>query len=198
MCSNAVARFARVAILFAAFGCGAANQTPVKGPPEVSVSTLYPLIEGAAWSYDVESGDGHPVLATTRVLHVRDGVIEVASGQALIRYTLRPDGIGRAGLPGYLLKAPLVLNASWPSAPDTVAHVEALHQHVTTAAGSFDECVLVKEENAGSGQRVTTTYCPGVGPTSVISEMEVRGHALRVTAILRGYALPEPASAPHE
>jgi hypothetical protein len=198
MCSNAAARLAIVLAMAAAFGCGAANQTPSKASLEVSVSTLYPLIEGAAWSYDVDSGDGHPVLATTRVLHVRDGAVEVASGQALIRYTQTPEGIARAGSPGYLLKAPLLLNASWPSAPDTVARVDALHQRVTTAAGSFDECVLVKEQNAGSGQRVTTTYCPGVGPTTVISEMEVRGHALRVTATLRGYALPEPASASHE
>jgi hypothetical protein len=175
------------------FGCGAATLPHAKTALEVSVRTLYPLVEGAAWSYDVDSGDGEPVLATARVLHVRaDGVVEVASGQAVLRYLVRPDGIARAGEGGHLLKAPLTLNANWPSAPDTVAKVEALHQRVTTAAGTFDECVSVKEENAGSGQRVTTTYCPGVGPAKVISEMEVRGHPLRVTATLRGYAVPEP------
>jgi hypothetical protein len=172
--------------------CGAATEPHTKTAIDVSVATLYPLVEGAAWSYDVDSGDGQPVLATAHVVSVRDGLVEVASGQALLHYLIVPEGIARAGQAGHLLKTPLVSDASWPSAPDTVARVEALHQTLTLPAGTFEECVVVKEENASTGQRVRTTYCPGVGPARVVSEMEVRGHALRVTATLRGFALPEP------
>jgi hypothetical protein len=172
--------------------CGAATEPHAKTAIDVSVATLYPLVEGAAWSYDVDSGDGQPVLATAHVVSVREGLVEVASGQALLHYLIVPEGIARAGQAGHLLKTPLVSDASWPSAPDTVARVEALHQTLTLPAGTFEECVVVKEENASTGQRVSTTYCPGVGPARVVSEMEVRGHALRVTATLRGFALPEP------
>jgi hypothetical protein len=186
-----VARLLLACVCPAWFACGAASQPHPKSAIEVSVATLYPLVAGAAWSYDVDSGDGQPVLATAHVVSVREGVVEVASGQAMLRYVIVPEGIARAGQAGHLLKTPLVANASWPSAPDTVARVEAVHQRVALPAGTFEECVVVKEENANSGQRVTTTYCPGVGPTRVVSEMEVRGHALRVTATLRGYALPE-------
>jgi hypothetical protein len=175
-----------------ALGCGAAATTRTKTASDVSVSSLYPLNVGSAWSYDVDSGDGQVLLATTRVVRVRDGVAEVMSGQALLRYVLRADGIERAGQLGYLLKAPFVQNASWVSAPDTTAVIQALHQRLVTSAGTFEECVVVLENNAGSGQRVTTTYCPGVGPARVVSEMEVRGHGLRVVATLRGYAADAP------
>jgi hypothetical protein len=154
----------------------------------VSLASLYPLRAGSAWSYDVDSGDGHALLATARVVRVQQGVVDVTSGQAVLRYVLRPDGIERDGQQGYLLKAPFALNASWSSGPDTLARIVALHQQLATAAGSFEECVVVQENNARSGQRVTTTYCPGVGPARVVSEMEVRGHGLRVIATLRGYA----------
>ena len=171
--------------------CASAKPLP-KTPIAVTIATLYPLVQGAAWSYDVDSGDGAPVLATARVTAVRDNLVEVESGQARLHYMLEPNGIARVGQSGYLLKAPLVASASWPSAPDTIARVESLHRHVVTPAGAFEECVVVREDNASSGQHVTTTYCPGVGPVTVVSEMEVRGHALRVVATLRGYAFSEP------
>jgi hypothetical protein len=171
-----------------ALGCGASSGARAKTATEVSLATLYPLLPGSAWSYDVDSGDGQTLLATTRVARVQDGAVEVTSGQAVLRYQLRADGIERAGQQGYLLKAPFALDASWPSGPDTVARIVGLHQQLATAAGSFEECVVVQENNASSGQRITTTYCPGVGPARVVSEMEVRGHGLRVIATLRGYA----------
>jgi hypothetical protein len=189
---HTVAKLLLACVCGAQLACGAASAPHPKSAHEVSVATLYPLALGAAWSYDVDSGDGQPVLATAHVVSVRDGAVEVASGQALLHYVIVPEGIARAGQTGHLLKTPLTSGASWPSAPDTVARVEAVHQRVAIPAGTFEECVVVKEENANTGQHVTTTYCPGVGPARVVSEMEVRGHALRVTATLRGYALPEP------
>jgi hypothetical protein len=171
-----------------AFGCGAAASPRTQTAIDVSVRSLYPLKVGSAWSYDVDSGDGQVLLATSRVTRVQDGVAEVTSGQAVLRYVLRADGVERMGQQGYLLKAPLVANASWASGPDTTAVIQALHQALVTAAGAFEECVVVQESNASSGQRVTTTYCPGVGPARVVSEMEVRGHGLRVVATLRGFA----------
>lgn len=128
------------------------------------------------------------LLATARVLRVQAGVAEVSNGQSLLRYRASPGGLEHADRSGFLLKPPFVENASWSSGPDTVARIVALHQPLSSAAGSFRECVVVEERNAGSSQTVVTTYCPGVGPARVVSEMQVRGHALRVIATLRGFA----------
>ena len=168
--------------------CASGPATRENRPLEVSVETLYPLRPGAAWSYDVDSGDGQPLLATARVLRVRDGVAEVSNGQAFLRYRVQPDGLQRLEHGGYLLKPPFVLDASWPSGPETSARITALHQALSTAAGNFEECVVVEERNSSSGQSVATTYCPGVGPARVVSQMHVRGQALRVVATLRGFA----------
>ena len=169
--------------------CASAPAAKPKGPADLSVGSLYPLGPGFAWSYDVDGGDGQPVLATARVVRFEAGVAEVATGQAVTRYFLGPEGLGRAGQSGYLLKPPIALQAEWPSGHDTIARVVALGERLQTPAGDFADCVVVEEQNAGSGQRIRTTYCPGVGPARLVSEMRVRGQTLRVTATLRGYAL---------
>ena len=190
MCSDNVrVRVALIASCMAlAAGCGARASVQTKPPLAVNAATLYPLQLGAAWSYDVDGGDGQALLATARVLRVENGVAEVANGQALLRYRLLPEGLERADRGGFLLKPPFTLNASWSSAPTTTARIVAVDQPLTTAAGSFRACVVIEERNAASGQSVVTTYCPGVGPVRVVSEMEVRGRALRVIATLRGFA----------
>jgi hypothetical protein len=71
-----------------------------------------------------------------------------------------------------------------------------VNEQVTTTAGNFAACVVAEEQNRNSGQTVKTTYCPGVGPTVVVSQMEVRGQLLTVTAKLRGYALEAIAQEP--
>jgi hypothetical protein len=178
-----------LSLLIALNGCATTSGAPPKPPIDLSVGSLYPLGPGFAWSYDVDSGDGQPVLAVARVLRVQDGVAEVATGQAVARYRVARDGISRDGQPGHLLKAPIAQGASWPSSPGTTARVVAVSERLTTSAGSFEDCVVVEEQNSGSGQQIRTTYCPGVGPARVVSEMTVRGQTLRVTATLRGYAL---------
>lgn len=190
--SSETARVTRVVCvaLLAAVGCASAPPHP-KAPTDLSPMALYPLREGAAWSYDVESGDGQPVLAVARVTRVVGTLVEVSTGaSAAIGYELRDDGIARVGGDGYLLKAPIAQAASWASGKDTLARVVAVGVSVSVPAGAFADCVSVQEQNAGTGQQVTTTYCSGVGPVEVVSEMQVRGQNLRVDAKLRGYATP--------
>jgi hypothetical protein len=69
-------------------------------------------------------------------------------------------------------------------------------EQVTTSAGTFAGCVVVEEQNQTSGQSVKTTYCPGVGPAVVVTQMEVRGHVLRVTARLRGFSVEAAEAQP--
>lgn len=168
----------------------ASGQPRAEHPPaDLSPLSLYPLRQGAAWSYDVDAGDGDKVLATSRVLQVSGELAEVQSGQAVLRYALAKDGIRRADSGAYLLRAPIALGSRWPAALGTQAEVTAVDQHIETPAGAFEACVVVTENSSESGRQVVTTYCPGVGPVRVDSQMEVRGQLLRVLATLRGYSL---------
>lgn len=186
--------------LLAAFlvlaGCaGSAAQVRSK-PLDQSPASLYPLAAGYAWSYDVETAGEPPVLAVARVATFEQGVAMVVTGpDAAQRYAVSGSGIQRAGHAGYLLKAPITAGATWEAGPGVKARVVSVSEQLTTPAGAFSACVRVDEENAMSGQRVQTTYCPGVGPVLVNSEMDVRGQTLKVTARLRGYSL-EPTDAP--
>jgi hypothetical protein len=160
------------------------------GPPDQSPKALYPLAAGYAWSYDVETEGSPPVLAVARVARFDAGVASVVTGpDASQRYAVTDAGIQRAGQPGFLLKAPIALGAVWESGAGTQARVASVNEQVTTTAGNFAACVVVEEQNRNSGQTVKTTYCPGVGPAVVVSQMEVRGQLLTVTAKLRGYSL---------
>jgi hypothetical protein len=197
MSSNFPARYRRLSsacALVLLSACGGAAQHP-QTPADLSVASLYPLAAGYAWSYDVDSGDGQSVLAVMRVARMEDGVAEVTTGApAALRYAVQPDGITHADTGGHLLLAPIAAGATWASGLQTTARVTALHTRLVTPAGTFSECVVVEEANSNSGQRITTTYCPGVGPAQVISEMTVRGQVLRVQATLRGYALDAAAT----
>lgn len=181
------------ALSFAAltlFSCASGPAASGRKPADLSPGSLYPLREGAAWSYDVDAGDGEAsVLATTHVLRIQGTTVEVQSGQAVLRYALLPDGIQRVDGGTYLLRAPIAPGSEWPASLDTHARVTAVGQLLQTPAGNFEDCVVVTESGGDSGRKVTTTYCPGVGPVRVESEMEVRGKLLRVTATLRGYSL---------
>jgi hypothetical protein len=175
---------------------GSASQVR-SGPPDHSPASLYPLGAGYAWSYDVETEGSPPVLAVARVARFDSGVATIVTGpEAEQRYAVSDAGIQRVGQPGYLLKAPIALGAVWQSGADTNARIASVSEQVSTTAGTFAACVVVEEQNQTSGQSVKTTYCPGVGPAIVISEMEVRGQVLTVTARLRGYSVESLQAAP--
>lgn len=171
-------------------GCASGPSGSARTPADLSPGSLYPLREGAAWSYDVDTGDGDPpVLTTAHVLRVEGPTVEVQSGQAVLRYALLPEGIQRADSGTFLLHAPISLGSEWPAGLNTRARVSAVGQLLQTPAGTFESCIVVTELTPDSGRKVATSYCPGVGPVRVESEMEVRGKLLRVTATLRGYSL---------
>lgn len=189
-CPDLARRLGALALLglVACAGSGAHTASP---PRDLSPSSLYPLHEGSAWSYDVDAGDGQQVLATSRVLRVTEGVVEVQSGQGVQRYVVTAQGIQRAGGEAYLLRAPIAAGSSWSAGPNTQARVAAVEQTLKTPAGELEGCVVVEEQNAESGQEISTTYCPGVGPAKVESKMRVRGQELRVSALLRGFTLEQ-------
>jgi hypothetical protein len=185
------------AVMLAAAACAGTASQVRSGPPDQSPKSLYPLAAGYAWSYDVETEGSPPVLAVARVARYDSGVASVVTGpESQQRYAVTDAGIQRVGQPGYLLKAPIALGAVWASGADTNARVASVSEQVSTAAGNFAACVVVEEQNHTSGQAVKTTYCPGVGPALVVSQMEVRGQLLTVTARLRGYSVDSSEAQP--
>jgi hypothetical protein len=158
----------------------------------VTPARLYPLAAGSAWSYDVDAGDGVPVLAIARVAEAGPAYAVVQGGEGMTRYELRPDGIFRSDKGGYLLKAPLAAGARWGSGANLEASVIRTGVAIDTPAGRFQDCVEVLERGAQSGAEISTTYCPDVGPVQVVSSVALDlnpGQNVRVVARLRGFTL---------
>jgi hypothetical protein len=144
---------------------------------------------GSIWSYDVDTGEGLPVLAITRVEAASNGQIEVSSGSDSLHYEQRPDGLFRVDVGSYLLREPLAAGSSWEGHDGGRAEITRIDARVSTPAGDFANCVEVVESGGASDKRVRTVFCPDVGPVEIESSLHIQltGKATRVLAKLRGY-----------
>lgn len=177
-------------------GCGgAAPPAGASGP--VPVERLYPLRAGSIWTYDVDTGEGVPVLAITRVLSASPERIEVSSGGDPLLYQQRSDGLYRTDLGIYVLHAPVQKGQSWDQA-GARAEVMDTQKSVTTVAGEFHGCVEVLEQGGPSNKHVRTVFCPDVGPVEIESSttIQLTGKTTRVLARLRGYDFSGVAAQP--
>jgi hypothetical protein len=178
--------------------CHGARPAAGPGGDRLTAERLYPLRAGSVWTYDVDTGDGPPTLAITRVTASADGKAEVSSGGAPIHYEQRADGLYRTDGELYVLKLPLRVGATWDAGQGVTAEVLDVEKRVSTPAGEFSGCVEVRE-SAGPGQKVVrTVFCPDVGPVEVESSLalEVSGRSARVLARLRGYDFSGALAAP--
>jgi ribosomal protein S28E/S33 len=160
-----------------------------KSRDRLSIERLYPLRAGSVWTYDVDTGEGVPTLAITRVVSSADKQAEVSSGGAPIRYEQRADGLYRADRAVYVLKLPLRVGAIWDAGQGATAEVTDLDKRVSTVAGEFSGCVEVRERSGEGQKQVRTVFCPDVGPVEVESTLQlaITGRGARVLAQLRGY-----------
>lgn len=175
--------------LAGAAGCQGARPTSGNSADRLSVERLYPLRAGSVWTYDVDTGEGAPTLAITRVISSADKQADVSSGGAPIHYEQRADGLYRTDREVYVLKLPLRVGATWDAGQGATAEVTDLDKRVSTVAGEFSGCVEVRER-AGEGQKqVRTVFCPDVGPVELESTLQlaITGRGARVLARLRGY-----------
>lgn len=192
-----ILRLSFLATLTAACGGAQPHTQQVSDPLEVS--RLYPLRSGSIWTYDVDTGQGLPTLAITRVTSSDGTRIEVSSGADPIVYEKRPDGLFRGDRGAYVLKAPVRKGATWDAGAGSQAEVTDTDKQVSTPAGDFNHCVEVRETGGSAGKLVRTVFCPDIGPVEVESsmQMELSGQSARVSAKLRGYdfsgALTQPA-----
>jgi hypothetical protein len=171
-------------------GCGGAR-VEVTDPVTFSSVDYYPLREGNAWSYDVDTGEPSTTLAITRVEAVDGDVVQVKTAKAVVRYEARPEGI--RVLPGdaWLIRAPLREGATWPARGGRTATLFSMHARIETPAGRFAQCMEVVELGGKLELEVRTIYCPGVGPVSITSTMrsKVSDRTLTVSARLRGFSV---------
>lgn len=172
-----------------AAGCGGA-QTP-SGPPidRLAPDTLYPLAEGNGWSFMVDNGI-EQVLLPQYVQRVDGPRREVASGQTVIVYEVRPEGIFQPSTGTYVLKRPIEEGATWDAPSDRTARVTSTTASVRTGRDvELTDCVVVEVTAENDPQISRTTYCPTVGPVLVETEMHMSlsGETVRVVGRLLEY-----------
>lgn len=176
-----------------AFTCLIVACTTQKPAPEarsrVTPNELFPLREGNAWSYDVDTGEAKTTLAIVRVEAFDGHVAFVRNAESLLQYEVLAEGIRMASTDAWLIHAPLRAGATWSAPRGRTATVSSMDLRVVTAAGTFDACVEVVEVGGELELEVRTVYCPGVGPVSVKSTMRsnTSDRVLTVSAELRGY-----------
>lgn len=181
----------KLSILALGLVCAACHAGAAKhaGDAKLTVERLYPLRAGSVWSYDVETGEGPPTLAITRVVSAENGSAKVSSGGPPISYEQRADGLFRADRGAYVLKLPLAVGTSWELGQGGKAEITAVGTHSSTVAGEFDGCLEVRESEPAAQKQVRTVFCPDVGPVEVESTiaLQLSARGARVLAKLRGY-----------
>ena len=172
---------------FVLAACGGAAPSSGASAP-VPIERLYPLRAGSIWTYDVDTGEGVPVLAITRVLSAGPERIEVSSGGDPLLYQQRPEGLYRTDLDIYVLRTPIQKGASWDQ-NGARAEVTEVQKSLSTVAGDFHGCVEVVEQGGASQKHIRTVFCPDVGPVEIESTttISLTGKTTRVLARLRGY-----------
>jgi hypothetical protein len=178
-----------VGVLAATWCLGCGGAAPKPAGEALGVERLYPLRPGSVWTYDVDTGEGVPTLAITRVMSRKGEQVEVSNGSDAIVYEVRPDGLYRQDLDSYVLKTPVVPGTRWETRDGASAEITGVAQRVNGPAGDFQGCVEVRESGGANQKQVRTVFCPDVGPVEIESslQMAVSGQVARVLAKLRGY-----------
>lgn len=180
-------RFALFASLLALPACGGATAEVARPRGDrLAPATLYPMIEGAQWVYDVDTGGPEPpTLGIFEVVSVEGDRRSIANNRGMTRegqvrhgdaitYEVTRDGIRHVASGGWVLRAPVREGAEWEAMGGRTARVVDTDASVEVVAGTYDHCVDVEESGGEDGRVVRTVYCPDVGPVLIESRMESR------------------------
>lgn len=161
---------------------------------ELAPRDFYPMTQGNAWSYDVDTGQASTTLAIVRVEAFDGRIAEVRTGQAVVRYEVRPEGIRIPSQDVWLLRAPLREGATWLARGGRMARLVSMQARTDGEAGRLEHCIEVLETGGALELEVRTVYCAGIGPISVRSTMKskVSERTVTVSARLRGYDVRPP------
>jgi hypothetical protein len=168
-------RAARVFAVAAAVACSGAapkaEEQAAAAAPAADPTAYYPLAVGNSWTYEVTSGGG--TRRDTVQIVGRDGPWFLDDH----RGRLQADSAGVRDADRYLLRTPLTAGAKWSAVENLVVQrfeVTATDAKVTTRAGRFDRCVVVRNEQPLADKRgryVTEwTYAPHVGLAQLVTQ----------------------------
>jgi hypothetical protein len=160
----------------AAVACSGAAPKPEKeaaapAAPAASPSTYYPLAVGNSWTYEATAA-GRKRRDTVQIIG-RDGPWFLDDH----RGRLQADSIGVRDADRYLLRQPLSTGAKWTAVENLVVQrfeVVATEADLTTRAGRFSSCIVVRNEQPlpdRRGKYVTEwTYAPHVGLAQLVTQ----------------------------
>lgn len=189
-------------LALSASACGPA--TPEVREPEIdrlAPTTLYPMLEGAQWVYDVETGGPEPpTLGIFEVIESSGDTRTIANNRGMdaqgqvrhgdpVSYEIAPQGIRHTASGGWLLRSPIEEGAEWEGMGGRTARVTDVDRSIEVMAGTYDHCVEVTETGGEDGRTVRTVYCPQVGPVEIESTMdtELTMRSVSTRARLRSY-----------
>ena len=162
---NRVAFFVTTALV----ACGSASPRPTQTDTQQSgrdPSLYYPLALGNSWTYEFTPGSRRETIQIVG----RDGAWFLDDHRGRVR----SDAEGVRDADQYLLHAPLTAGAEWTAVQNLVVQhfvVASIDATAKTRAGSFTDCVVVRNESPlaqGAGKFVTEwTYAPRVGLVQV-------------------------------
>jgi hypothetical protein len=182
-----------IALLF--MGCattGTGQGTSADAP--LTAARLFPMIQGAVWSYHIDTGTALPALGILRVVGATGQTASLApDGGQETHYERVPEGIRIAGTDEWVLHEPIAVGTEWTGRGARRARIAEMDVAIELPAGEFTRCVKVEEIGAENRIDQSTVYCPDVGPVIVESTTttELTHAFVRVRAELLGYAAPE-------
>jgi hypothetical protein len=166
-------------LAFACAACVGCKGAPPKAAPASDAPSAntadpalyYPLALGNSWTYQVIDASG--AHEDTIQIVGRDGPWFIDDHRGKIRI----DSEGVRDADRYLLRSPVLPGARWSAVDNLVVQrfeVTATDAKVTTKAGGFAGCVLVRNEQPlpkNQGKLVTEwTYAPRVGLVQVVTQ----------------------------
>ncbi|HEY8431641.1 MAG TPA: hypothetical protein VIL20_24845 [Sandaracinaceae bacterium] len=193
---------AGLAAALALSSCGStAPGASRRSADRLAPATLYPMIEGAQWVYDVDTGGAEPpTLGIFEVVSAEGDRRSIANNRGMTRdgrvrhgdpvtYEIAPEGIRHVASGRWVLRAPIREGAEWEAMGGRTARVVNTDLRVEVVAGTYEHCVDVEETGGEDGRVVRTVYCPEVGPVLIESRMESRltTRSVALRARLRSY-----------
>ncbi len=185
--------FSRGCAAFLALGTSCASPPPATAPvlasPVPELARFVPMENQTVLSYEtyIEDSNERGVLVF-EISRPRPELVELSvAGRVRKRYYFEPGGV-RSGQGGYLLKAPLVVNAEWQG-DDGRVKLTAVDLSVDVPAGKFSGCLQTVEQAklAAATRTTTTVFCPGVGITSLQIEGEQDGTSVLQRLSLKSF-----------
>jgi hypothetical protein len=167
----------------------AAHHVPRTG---LTASDYYPLTPGWKWAYDLEQ-DGQKILGIYSVEERTADGATILTGAERLTYAVSAEGMAQregGGAGDFVLKNPVVKDASWPVSGGT-ARVVSTTDEVTVGAGHFYDCAVVEVTRANPPRLARTVFAPDVGPVVIEVQVQQGGkYVVATRATLRSATKP--------